>query len=518
MYPVEFHYGHVRTSVRASLEVYYWIDQLLTVEDPLAVPPVSQFFDWGSRTILTGHLPWLELQFQRYGVPYVVYNREPFIDPGLPHPRILETAAQPGFTLKPFQLTTVRKMLCGVRGGVQLATGAGKTASYIAALRQLELLQGSATSLTLVTVTNLAEQMASRMKASGLDAALYNPKANHARHIVAVVNGVYRRLQNHDPDTLALLESRDVLCIDEGHHGQADTLYTVAMACPAKYRWLLSATLYANKHNPYTHPGDMRILGITGHTLAVIPAPFLWEQGYVCEPTITFIPIHWPDASRMYGYYSRMRWQDKAVWRGKGKDAATTGVEWDLIVNNRYRNEYWRRLVYWRLVANPDAKFVILVQRLDHGKILQRMLAAVGIRSACCFGGNQVVTLNKYLEPRAWKDHKDEVLKQFDTGELRVLVGSQKFDEGQSFPLFTDLILAQAGRGGEANRRVYQRVGRSFHSGIKVYVWDAYDCTHRMVQDQAEARLLALQNEGYPVRVDTPEECLWAIPGVNVEG
>lgn len=513
---VEFVYKPVSTEVRASPELLYWFHNLLSIPNPDGWPPTWEFFNPSTRSIMSGHLHWLEQHLTAQGVPYAIHDRPPTMDFGDPDPRILSTIHHPDFVLKPFQVSTTRKMVMGQRGSVQLATGAGKTASFIAALKWIEMLYGGAPSLTVVPVNNLAKQMTHRMKNAGLNATvLRKGKWGKADHVVAVINGLYRALQRGDENILRLLHSRAVLCMDEAHHGQAEMCFTVANNCPAYYRWMLSATLYANRANPYMHGGDMRIMGISGPTLAMIPARFLWEHGHVAEPTIIFVPMLWPDADKAYGFRAGGRWVDTSVWRGTGVNAATTGVEWDLIVNNKYRNEFIRRLVYWKIAAEPETtKFVILVQRLDHGRILQKMLARVGIISTCCYGGQKVISINAHGDQREWVDHSDKTLEEFGDGRLRVIIGSQKFDEGQSFPMFTDLVLAQAGKGGEANRRVYQRVGRGLHSGIKVHVWDFYDQTHRMVQRQAETRLMALHNEGYPVQVDMPQECTWAIPGL----
>jgi len=514
---VEFLYGPVLTYVRAPRDIIYWFDSLLTVPNPTGWPTTFQFFQRGNSALLTGHLHLLERELIACGISYQVHNRPPMLNLGNLDPNILQTEKQPNFVLKPFQVSTTRKMLLGRRGGIQLATGAGKTASYIAALKWLGQIEGKpVSSLTIVTVTNLAKQMVTRMKRAGLKASILRRDSwGNADHIVAVINGLHRSWSASNPKIIKMLANRRVLCLDEAHHGQAEMCYQVISACQAEYRWFLSATLYANRANPYAHVGDMRLLGQSGPTLAILPAKFLWESGYVAEPRITFVPMSWPDASDLYSTRIWGRRIDSAVWRGTGKNAATTGVEWDLIVNNTYRNEFIRRYVYWRMKQEPEqTKVVILVQRIDHGKILQRMLSMVGVRSAFCFGGHKVVTLNNAGDQREWVDRKDSTLSDFDVGNLKVLIGSQKFDEGQSFPLFSDLILAQAGRGGEANRRVYQRVGRGLHSGIPVHVVDFYDQTHRMVQRQAEARLLALHNEGYPVQVAYPPEVYWKISGI----
>lgn len=512
----EIDYGAITSRLRAHPDILAWAADLLSAEDPDTFERVT-FWNNLEHTFLSGHLHYLQSQLNRWGIPYHVNNPPLSFVEDNPDCRILATNKQPGFELHQYQASTVRKMVAGVRGGVQLATGAGKTACLIAALRWLELMfQRPFYSLTVMPTTNLAKQMTGRMRDSGLNArTMRGGKWGDASHIVTVINGLSKMLRAGNPKIVSMLQGRDVLCYDEGHHSQAQMYYEVALNCPAYYRWNLSATLYANQSNPYNHVGDMRIMGVTGPTLAKIPARFLWEHGFVEEPEITFIPVDFPDYSRQYGFYAGGHWNDMSVWRGSGRNASETGVEWDLVVNSTWRNELIRRLTYWSLMNEPDSKVVILVQRLDHGEILQKMLWAAGINSFCCYGGSKVVTIDRHGTSKKWTDHDDVLLSEFEVGERRVMIGSQKFDEGQSFPLFTDLILAQAGRGGEANRRVFQRVGRAMHSGIKVRVRDFYDRTHRMVQNQAEARIMALFNEGYPVRVDLPRNVLYPIPGIS---
>lgn len=514
---VEFDYGPITTRLRAAPEILAWVADLLTVPNPEGWPQTISFWNGLDQTFLSGHLHHLETHLTQAGVPFYVHNRpQPFVNEN-PDPRIIATSAQPDFTLHRYQCSTVRKMLAGVRGGVQLATGSGKTACLLSSLRWLELLLcRPVNSLSVMPTTNLAKQMVIRMQDAGLNAQIFKSgKWGGADHVVSVINGLSKHQQSKNPAVLRLLNSRDVLCFDEGHHTQADMYYNLALQCPAHFRWNLSATLYANRANPYMHPGDMRIMGITGPTLAMIPARFLWEHGFVPQPEITFIPVDYPDAGRTYGFHAGGRWNDTAVWRGTGKDAAKIGVEWDLIVNSSWRNEIIRRMTYWSLVNEADSKVVILVQRLDHGEILQRMLYKAGVYSFCAYGGSKVITIDRYGKSRKWWDKNDTMLSAFEDGSQRVIIGSQKFDEGQTFPVFTDLILAQAGKGGEANRRVYQRVGRAMHSGVKVRVRDLYDRTHRMVKQQAETRLMALHNEGYQPKVALPADVLQPIPGVS---
>lgn len=512
---VYFEYGPVTTRVTAGYDVYVLLNSLLTIPNPENTDEQFSFWNGMDHTLLSGHLHFAIAALNAAGVSYEVFNAPQMGVLPNPDPAILATGQQPKFRLKTFQCSTVRKMVNLMRGNVQLGTGGGKTASYLAALRYLELwFQRNIRSITVVTVKNLAKQMVERMNKSGLTASVFGDSGwQKANNVVGVVNGLVNAARKSEPAVTDLLSSSDVICFDESHHTQAQMCYEIALRSQAKYRWGLSATVYANKENPYAHPSDMKIMGVLGPIIVNIPAKFLWENGHVAKPDICFIPVTLPNAFKSYGKRIAGHWQDMSVWRGVNQDGDQTGVEWDLIVNNDYRNGFIQRLAYWRLVTQADSKIVILVQRLDHGKVLQRWLARVGIYSVCCYGGQKVVGIDQYGNQREFKDTDDQVLADFESGKQRVLIGSQKFDEGQSFPMFTDLILAQAGKGGEANRRVFQRVGRGLHSGCPVKVWDFMDQTHWMPKRQSEARISALHDEGYPVRIDYPPESLWPIPG-----
>ena len=514
---VEVYYGPVTSFVRTeNPAAITFLTQLLTVHgvDGNGGNYFIPFFNTVQSTILTGHLPYVESQLRRYGFDCKVFN-SPFPVVGLPEPpdNLLATVQEPNFRPYPFQLTTARKMIALGRGNVQIGTGGGKTETFILAMRYLEHLLGRPIkSLTLTNVDNLAEQMVGRMTRRGLTGVTQFASGKiKSNHIVSVVNGFHAAMKAGNSAVLEHLATADVFCCDESHHVQSSMNFDVGLACNAYYRWGLSATLYGNVANPFSHPDDMRIMGVTGPVIAHLPFRFLRDNGYVPDPEITFIPCDQPKSSFKQNVFGRS--VDTGIWRGSGFRGSETGIENDLIVTNPFRNEMIRRLVYWTLQQEAESKFVILVVRKDHAALLQKILWSCGVYSICSLGSRKVITIDQKGKQHTWKDSDNKMLADFTDGKQRVMIGTQKFDEGQSIPDFSDLILAQAGKGGESQRRVFQRVGRSLHTktGRKPRVYDFFDMTHHMVQHQSQTRYEALNREGYPVRISCPPHIFWPL-------
>lgn len=485
-------YGPVFTYVYSQqIWVHELINNSLTVceQDRDRNYIETKFYELPDCRFLTGLMGLVYAACVRAGITVTVDGYPfPISLPAI-DPKILATSAKPDFSLYSYQGEASQCMSQFGRGILRIGTGGGKTETYIATLKHLEnLYQRPLRSLTLLDTTNLATQMEGRMKKYGLDSSIFKRGSWSGTHVVSVIDGLIASLQTGSAKIKDWLAGLDVLCYDETHHAPAETCYQVGIHCGAHFRWGLSATPFANAANPYSNARDMRLIGLLGPVLYHVPFSYLRDNGYVPNPEIRYIPVSEPRG------YPR-----KAVWREK--IPGRPSVERDLIVNNQYRNWLLCRVCFDRL-SDPNTRIVILVALRDHGLILQQMLQSFGIDSVCSYGGKDSYSLDEYGNQYLWKDKDDDALKQFQSGQRRVLVGTQKFDEGQSFGNVTDVFLAQGGRGGVANRRLFQRVGRAAHSKIgKVRVWTFYDTTHPLLADQANECFNALNAEGYDVKI-----------------
>lgn len=107
---------------------------------------------------------------------------------------------------------------------------------------------------------------------------------------------------------------------------------------------------------------------------------------------------------------------------------------------------------------------MILVQRKEHGKILQSMIEAYGARVCYIFGESD-------------KEARDEALQALGRGEIDVLIGSTILDVGVDVPSVGMIVMAG---GGKAEVALRQRIGRGLRRKPKgqlnvAYVIDFYD-------------------------------------------
>jgi ERCC4-related helicase len=250
------------------------------------------------------------------------------------------------------------------------------------------------------------------------------------------------------------------------------------------------------------------MIGLTGPILVDVPSVYLrrtidpnTSRTYLPDPTIVMIPC--PREKKTYGYreHHTGRYVNTSDWRT---------VEKECIIENPYRMELIRRLCYWK--CQEDVRILILVARHNHGILIHKALDKIKVPSVCSFGGDVIREMQG--DDLTWKHDADETtLKEFNSGKYKVLIGSPKFDEGQSLGVITDLIMCGAGRGGKSQRRLFQRIGRALHSKVEPRVYDFMDSSHYMVLAQSNARLRAFERDQYKVEVRIPDECMKIIPG-----
>jgi len=249
-------------------------------------------------------------------------------------------------------------------------------------------------SLIVVYASGLVSQWESRVKdqtefsVGTLESGnIVNPDADV---IIALNDSILAAMRKRDAGVLELLASVDMLFVDESHRLPTNKSFTVALKCEAPYRFGLSATQFSSE-SPKENLRDMKLIGALGDLIVDIPSSYLRNtinpdtgETYLRNPPCTFLPCSIPQ--KRYGYRSKdlNRWVDTSKWHK---------VEKDTVIENAYRNEMIRRLIYWRLQEEPSRKFLILVAKHAHGNNLQNILSTAGIASFCWYGGGHIQVL-----------------------------------------------------------------------------------------------------------------------------
>lgn len=323
-----------------------------------------------------------------------------------------------------YQPRCVEAMLNAQRGIVAVATNGGKTVIAALAIKALRL-----PALFLVPSLDLLHQtrrvFMTRMGLNSDGVGICGDKLwQPGKWItVATVDTLHSRMNT--PAGKALLDSIDLLFVDECHHVGADTWYEVVRRCDAFYRFGLSGTPLKRSDG-----GDMKLIGATGGVLFEIRNKELIERGISVRPHITWIRVVNPLLPRGIKY----------------PEAYRLGI-----VENVWRNTVIARATAERVERGLNV--LILVTELKHGRILDEKLWN--------FTSGSFIP-HQFLSGQEASEVRTKAFEDFRRGDLRVLIATSIMNEGIDMPNIDALILAA---GGKSSIRTLQRVGRGLRKG-----------------------------------------------------
>jgi superfamily II DNA or RNA helicase len=364
-----------------------------------------------------------------------------------------------------YQVEAENKLLTRLQGYVVLPCGGGKTTLGVRAM-----LRSRQPGLVLVHTQDLADQWAATMLRIGRDprrvrviGAGRGPNLRPLKDgelAVATVQTLVRAGDTADP----LLRSAGVLLVDEAHHVPSATMQAVVSRCPARYRWGLTAT-------PKRPDGlDFILPLLFGPQLYALTAADLVRMGHLVVPRVLPVLTGWAPVPNVH--YQRDGRLDYA--------ATLTGLSLD-----DARNELVVRLV--RQATDDGRTSLVLVQRVEHARVLYRALSRVGVEVAEATGGVD-------------KESRAARIRALRQGRISCLVATQLADEGLDVPTLDLLVLAAPSK---AQGRAIQRVGRlmrpSEGKGIPVVI-DMIDAGPLRAQWRSRAE--AYQREVGAVMLD----------------
>lgn len=218
------------------------------------------------------------------------------------------------------------------------------------------------------------------------------------------------------------------LLISNCHHSSAMTFYTIGMYMHnAYYRYGLSGTIMRRDKL-----SNMKVMALTGKVIYSKLSEEGIKEGYLSNIEIEVME----NDEEVFG----KNWQ--AIYE-------------DGIVRSAKRNSEIMMLAKYHLQKGD--KIMILIRRIEHGKILERMLADRGI--PCYF---------LYGQHESWQ--RNRIKHKFNKkGEFVLIASVGIFGEGVDIPTISVLII---GAGGKSEVQVIQWVGRGLRpeSGVlKVY-------------------------------------------------
>lgn len=245
-----------------------------------------------------------------------------------------------------------------------------------------------------------------------------------------------RRQERHE-ELLPFLKSVDLFIVDEAQVLGTDQWNAFLYACPAPYRYTLSAT------PTRTDGGGIQIVAATGETRYTSSAAEQIEKGRLAD----FI-----------GHFVKF---DHKLDKKETKDLKMDYHQaYDLfIVRNPPRNEHLcRKVMEWA----KDSSVLALVTRKEHGEIVKRMLVEMGM------GENDA----HYIDGDTPKKLRRDTIEAFRRSEFPVLIGTSIFDVGFNAKNASKIVRFNAG-GSEV--REPQRAGRTVRLRDDGSIGESYD-------------------------------------------
>lgn len=473
--------------LEARDEEIVWLARTLEVQLPPneyrgwawgAGPQSERFYLWEHRAFPTGLLSLVVARAKEAGV-------DVHMD-WAPGAHILPAAHDPArvrwpkrFKVRAYQATLVREAMAKGRGVIRAATSAGKTGMMAMLLR---CLGDKPRGLVLVGSRALVRQTRDELSAwlrEDVGEVAAGRRIVEPRVIVALVPSLAARVNKGW--ARHLLDNAQVLLLDECHRlriaGQggfssrkqrikSGQWYELAMACKAPNRYGLSATPL-KLGDPVQ---NWRLVGATGPLFeSGISSTELIQHGYAARPYILFVPHNAPRLSRRVDYKTAVRMGIVECYERNEMIASATQDLFEL-----------------------GLKVLVLVEQVDHGKILHDTLRARGV--ACAFISGRM----------------DQVLQEQRLDWLRepgprVMVSTRVLGEGANVP---DLGAVVYARGGKSYVQLFQGIGRGVrpkgapgNAGVCIVIIPDDHHQRHLVRHVQQLRTYLASEPGYRVGV-----------------
>jgi superfamily II DNA or RNA helicase len=291
-------------------------------------------------------------------------------------------------------------------------------------------------------------ELLQRAKKKGVNVALFGQLAAKRRELLVaarkpdkeIVADVQRKCAEHAVRRQAALDflaKIELVILEEAHEVSGDGFYTILRHCPnAHYRLSLTATPFMKD----SAEANMKLMACSGVVAIKVSEKDLIDRGVLARPYFKFVGL-----------------QNQAPEYKEQKDGKTythklyRSTPWPKcyeigVVNNAERNA---AIVYEsKRAVGYGLSVMVLVNRKDHGRLLQSELHRAGLRVNFIFGEHD-------------QSERQAALNALKEGRIDVLIGSTILDVGVDVPAVGLIVLAGAGK---AEVQTRQRIGRGLRA------------------------------------------------------
>jgi len=372
---------------------------------------------WGK--FLTGLVPNVVDELTRKRIPFEIEDHRKF-------PKIEYKIPDITVDLRPYQIEYLAKALRERRMIVDSVTGSGKTIMMASILDTLGL-------ATLIIAPNATVQTQLKVELMKLlPHKTFGFVGGGVKDLATVTIGLSRSLVKLTDEELRKFK---LLLVDDGHCAAANQIASIILRMEAPYRFGFTGTSTGRSDNK-----DLVVHGLLGHPIRLIEPQELVEAGYIADV----------QASMFYGN-----------WQGNFQH-----LEDLLIVQNPVRNELIKRIVQ----NNKNRTILILVRRLDHGRLLSNMLPG-----------------SLFVSGELRADEREDIRTEVKAGRVKTLIASGVYSTGLDIPNLDVGINAAGGKGEILTKQKIGRLMRPWKDVCKKWI-DIYDCYHPTLEEHSKER------------------------------
>lgn len=357
---------------------------------------------------------------------------------------VIEPGDLSGITLRDYQLEAIHSLLIHRRGVAKMATNSGKTEVMAGIIKALHIPK----TVVVLHRKELLHQTADRFSDRlGIDVGKIG---DGIWDVKTVTVAMVQTLSNRGLD--GVFDGNVLLMIDECHHASSDQMMDVLFDVPGCYRFGFSGT-------PLKHDilSDMKLIGVTGEIVVDVSNEYLVEEGYSAKPTVL---IHVIEGTN-----------DPLDWELEYQEAYEK-----LIVINDARNH-----IIADFASNFHGLVLILVDRIDHGKILKSL-----IFDAVFVNGSDTYS------------YRNQVLEEMRQSKSGVVIASPIFNEGVDVPSVDAVVVAG---GGVSHVNLLQKIGRGMRAKSdgdnSLTIVDFLDDTNTYLLEHSDGRIDVYIQEGF---------------------
>jgi len=354
-----------------------------------------------------------------------------------------------GIVLRDYQLAAISDLIRRGRGVARMATNSGKTEVMAAICKMI-----NCSALILTTKKDLLYQTSERIsKRLNEDVSVIGD--GHYESDKRITVGMIQTLSQH-PELIKELQRCNCAMFDECHHLSSSTAQSVMMKLHSSMRFGFSGTPLKNDLL-----SDLMLIAATGPVVVDVSNADLIDVGVSAKPAIEMHVIAREASKTAY----KLSWKDSYD---------------KFIVHNDARNNLVASLV------NPiqSGSVLVLVERLDHGAILEKLISE-----------------SKFISGSASMDVRKTATIDLGRGGGVKVISTPIFDEGVDLPAVDVLVLAG---GGKAFVKILQRLGRGMRhkeGRNTLRVIDFVDDTSVVLMQHSIRRAEVYENEGFDVKI-----------------